>query len=354
MSGRDHHFIPQLLQRGFSAGQTRKGDHQIIVFRRGQEPFKTNTKNSFAERDFYGPPDDAVVDDLITSEEGRLGAFVTDARASQSTRLLGASDDATDFLLQTSVRVRWIRQLFFKMGNETVDRVSEAMSTKAGLTEMFRKVFERDPNWLGDGLIKEFLRHFGRLPTLDERAKIEALVAIIRANPGHLAEFGTTLPPPDKLRGAMKQATQRGHLQGLKGALNKPDTTFREFLAQMRWSVIVVSEPALILGDCAALFLDPAGVPLGPVGIPEHKDVGAVALPLSSSHVLVGRSVSSCPDPQLPALNKASARWSKEAFIAASDTPANRSLQAEIALGVDSFLEGELATAFAESVFARG
>jgi hypothetical protein len=72
-------------QRGFSAGQTGKGDHQIVVFRRGQEPFKTNTKNSFAERDFYGPPDDAVVDDLITSEEGRLGAFVSDARASKST-----------------------------------------------------------------------------------------------------------------------------------------------------------------------------------------------------------------------------------------------------------------------------
>jgi|GEM_PF-2159176 len=82
MAGRDHHFIPQLLQKGFSAGQTRKNRHQVRVFRRGQEPFKTGTWSSCVERDFYGPPSAALVDQLITDEETRLDKFVVDARAS--------------------------------------------------------------------------------------------------------------------------------------------------------------------------------------------------------------------------------------------------------------------------------
>src|SRR5690348_13638416 len=110
MSGRDHHFVPQLLQKGFSARQTKKGKHQVWVFRRGMDPFLTGTVNSFVERDFYGPPS-AVVDQLITDDEGRLDRLVQRARAAKATEILPADDPAADFVLQISIRSRWIREL---------------------------------------------------------------------------------------------------------------------------------------------------------------------------------------------------------------------------------------------------
>src|SRR5437868_9350288 len=112
MAGRNHHFIPQLLQKGFSARQTKNGKHQVWFYRRGQAPSLTCTRNLFAEKDFYGPPA-PVVDKLITDDETqRFDRLMNDMRSATATQLIGLSEDATNFVHQISVRVRWVRTFF--------------------------------------------------------------------------------------------------------------------------------------------------------------------------------------------------------------------------------------------------
>lgn len=71
------------------------------------EPFLTGTVNSFVERDFYGSPS-APVDQLITDDEERLDGFVTRVRAFTASEVLEVEAPAADFVLQISIRSRWI------------------------------------------------------------------------------------------------------------------------------------------------------------------------------------------------------------------------------------------------------
>jgi hypothetical protein len=153
MAGRDQHFIPQLLQRGFSARQLRKG-HQVVVFRRGQQPFQTNTRNSFVEKDFYGPPSAAVVDTLITDEEARLGPFLLLARQHAVTQVIGPNQDATDFALQMAIRGRWIRDFAQRGVRILIERIHGALTQPSSKTAVYKTWFAQNPDWLRDELMK--------------------------------------------------------------------------------------------------------------------------------------------------------------------------------------------------------
>lgn len=349
VAGRDHHFIPQLLQKGFSAGQTKKKKHQVWVFRRGQEPFRTGTLNSFVERDFYGPPSAAPVDQLITDEETKLDKFVPDARASAATGSLSEEELPVDLVLQISIRVRWIREFMVAGIQKMIDRTQSTFADKAALGAGYQKQFEKDPAWLHEELIKQAEKLRGRPLNAAEKELVATIEAQLRANPQKLTEFAPALPPLEGFQDGMKKATEQGHLQGLESALRARATKYREFLSRMRWSVIVFTEPTLILGDCGPLFQDAAGSVLGPIGVAKHEDVGGVALPISSTHALVGKLDAGCADPTALALNAGSAAWSSEAFIASAHTAENRRLHALINSKVGLYLESQIAEAFEES-----
>lgn len=352
MPGRDHHFVPQLLQRGFSSGKTRKGHDQVWVFRRGQKAFRTNTRNQFVERDFYGPPAGAVVDRLITDEENRLSRFVAYVRSVTGPMCIGASDDATDFVLQISLRVRWVRK-FMETGIELMlDRTAEVVGDKASATRLYEHWLENNPGWLLGALLSEASKRLGRSLSAEEKGQISMLASLLESNPDKLAElsdFNFVVEAKGELRAAMCDATEQGHLQGLEGSLRSRQTKYRRFLELMKWSIVVIDPPSLILGDCGPLYLDGAGVPLGPVGVPLHEEVRAVALPISTSHVLVGKRGDACPDPGPEVLKEALAAWSSEAFIAAANTPRNQELHQVINSRVGPFFEVTVREVLAEN-----
>lgn len=75
MAGRQHHYLPQLIQRPFAYRQQGK-EFYVHAHHRTRGRFTPNTRGLGKELDFYGGPDDTSLDDAITRGEGELAATV--------------------------------------------------------------------------------------------------------------------------------------------------------------------------------------------------------------------------------------------------------------------------------------
>lgn len=97
MSGKNQHFIPQFLQKGFACvKQTNTGfcqqvkspkqkQEQVWVFEKTRKPYLTNVRNKGAERFFYGP-EDSELDKTITDAERKYSNIVNSLRKEISPR----------------------------------------------------------------------------------------------------------------------------------------------------------------------------------------------------------------------------------------------------------------------------
>ena len=75
MSGRKHHYLPQLIQRPFAHRQRGK-EFYVHAHHRTRGRFAPNTSGLGKELDFYGGPEDTSLDDAITQGEDALAATV--------------------------------------------------------------------------------------------------------------------------------------------------------------------------------------------------------------------------------------------------------------------------------------
>ena len=352
MAGRNHHYVPQLLQKGFSARKTKKGVHQVWFYQNGREPFLTGTRNILAEKDFYGPPPTPLVDQLITDAEvHRFDELVNDLRSSIGTRFIGLSDVVSEFVHQVSIRVRWIRSLFETGGKKILSRANDALSNKTSAGRLLGRQIKAEPGWLEEILTSEAEKKLGRGLSREERGTLSSMVSVIAADPGRMLEhidLSPMLRMVNELHALLTAHTQAGHIKGLERSLGQSESEFRSFMQRLHWSVVSSKTSGFILGDCGPLHIGPQGSLLGPMGVAKHDEVTGVILPISTSQVIVGAKSRSPAIPAVSDLNHASAAWSSDAFIANADTPQYRELQLLITSEIDSFLESQIAPAFSE------
>ena len=354
MAGRNHHFIPQLLQKGFSARQTRSGKHQVWFYQQGRSPSLTGIRNLFAERDFYGPPPTPSVDQLITDDEtSRFDQLMNDLRAVTSDHLIGSSPDVSDFVHQVSIRVRWIRSFFESAGKRIISRAAAGFRNSSWVTKQLEQLLNERPGWVQEIIAAELEKQFRRPLTADEQSKVATLCSILKQNPEMLLaqmNFRALLEGIDQLHAAMDSHAEAGHLKGLERSLGAKQTTFREFLRELHWSVLVAAPHTFLLGDCGPIHFREDGAPIGPMGTTNGRDqVASVALPISNAHLLVGGRVPVCAALDADLVNRASAAWSRDAFIASEHSEKNLVLQALINSRLDPYLDAELELAFGDS-----
>ena len=113
MSGRKQHYIPQCLLRGFEASRSGKGP-QVVVLRRGREPYLSSIEDVAAKRNFYSELSHdgrKTLDDLITVYESRLGSILTELRASEPGALVDSSL-AAELVTHLTVRSAFLRGVF--------------------------------------------------------------------------------------------------------------------------------------------------------------------------------------------------------------------------------------------------
>jgi hypothetical protein len=286
---------------------------------------------------------------LITEDEGRLTEFVMDVRAAKAVWALGSDSPAADFVLQISIRSRWIRDLVRQGTDRLVAPVHALLGEKAGRIGFLKREFAKNPEWLRVELVKEAERRFERPLTTAELSLLTAAETAMRAHPERLAEFLPPLPPIKMLCRVADQGTVRGHLKGLEESLATRATEYRDFLSSMQWSVLVAFNQTLVLGDCGPMFFDGSGHAAGPIGIGRQEDLRAVALPMSSNHVLFGAIEGGSLAPSPSALNEAAASWSSEAFIASAESGENAKLHTLISSKLSLFIDEQMESVLREN-----
>lgn len=331
MAGRNQHYIPQLLQRGFSAKVTRSGRHQVMVFRKGRAPHLAGTANTFVSRDFYGRPDVSSLDGTITDLEGSLTSFMEKVRAISGRTWLGQSTQAAALIHLLSIRIRWIRQFAGEAASVAIEHVVAQAATPEGKVQLLIDQCRKEPNYLADELERNVSKKLGRAIGRNERRKLRAATHHLLANPARMAELlgNSSALPFAQLRSSLPEIMAQAHSGALSRVLAEKQTQFRDYLASLDWEVVPTSE-RLVLGDCGPLYFDLTGQAIGPLGGGRREESAGLLLPVASGCLLVGVSKPQAVNPGVGEINAALAGWSHEAFIAATCDDELRGLHASL------------------------
>lgn len=336
MSGRKQHYIPRLVLRGFEAGKTKKGVSQVWWFPKGKDAVCTAVDNVFAQRDFYDNPD-TDLDDRLTEMESRLGQFVNQARTLVTSEQVLPITEAVDLCHTMSMRSRWIREMFERVGHTALNFVSDQLSDSEGVLELLKEQSEHDPDWLRDSFIQEATRQAGRSLEHREIALFESIADQISGNWEEVVPHLDTSVVEQLLSTLgvqMSQVAKTGHITGLMKSL--PGNSLRDFLENLSWRIEVYAADSLILGDCGPLLLAESGRVLGPMGVPDKSEIAGILFPISHSHLLIGGD---CEPAKMDNIVTETSAWSMDAFVSSEDSPSCYAAQDLIRKNVDRWFK---------------
>jgi hypothetical protein len=331
MAGRGHHFIAQLLLRGFSTCRTASGEQQVWVCRRGGPPFLSGTRNVAKQRDFYGEPD-SELDALITAHEGQIAGTVQKYRDLNDSCHIGRNDHAVELALMASVRTRWIRIAFQRLVSEALD-IFDFSVRRYGDAGFLLRYVEDNRDWWIDTVRQDIAVRLGRADPEFVTAVADALVAMLRGGSLPLGETDVIRPILAHLRARIPEICRRGHLQGIRGLFDKPG--WREKLSTLEWRLQLTSGGIYVLGDFGPLFVSSSG-DVGPIGV-ASRDLSGVVMPISSRALLIGGEVlSGLTAPKL--LNQLTSEWTLDMIVCADVALITDSLRAAMASRMERFI----------------
>jgi len=293
------HYISQHLQRGFTDGEGEKAP--VWVYRADGKNFRTGTASYGASNYFYSDlpehPEEETVDQKVTEFEAIIHPWLTELRKAE----IGATMDgerAGTLVTHLSVRTAFLQDSFGGAATEMFD----AMGDMAGSGQL--------ATMLGIGTDKAT-----KLIMDAAEEKIEEMIATteLRAMPKPFQDMVRNLGRTAALKMARGDMNAAINAQGREVAnafgdiTSKVKPTMRdrigeilstrpappkhvERLAQLDW---VLERPedgdGAILPDCVAVAREASGRVSGYMGA-DYKQMVAVALPVSSDRLLIGRT----------------------------------------------------------------
>lgn len=344
MAGRKQHFIPQYLLRNFEASKTRK-ESQVVVYKKGAQPYTTSTKGVAAQRDFYSPPADgseATLDDIITTFESESFNPALDRLIATQSGDLVDSDLASVVIVHLSIRAAHTRGSFAQLACGLFTQFEDALSDPNKL----RKLMDVDSDAPDSKTITEIAQTLdalgaGNLPT-KERRQLERIIRFkFREKFDLLAPSVTSdaLTQLTAIRDALPKLIEKGHLAALQKSLS-PDERLKA-LERLQWRVISVDAPAhVLLPDCVAVVANSDGE-MSPFTMASNEDVALVAMPISATQILVGSLRPQIPE--IESLNLTLAKCSMDFFVSSVESAELEVLQAHIGEAINSFTDDLIA-----------
>jgi hypothetical protein len=127
MSGRKQHYIPQVLLRGFSANPDAKAP-TIFVYSRDRGFYRTNTKDTAAEREFYSAvnPGSVTLDDDITAYENILSGQLGVLKASGVNLVDGTL--AASVIVHLAIRNDHTRKAFTQTAGQLISGLRDMLT----------------------------------------------------------------------------------------------------------------------------------------------------------------------------------------------------------------------------------
>lgn len=317
MSGKNHHYIPQFLLKGFSS-RKRKREIYCWVFRKSNDPIETNIRNINSQNYFYGRPseNEAYADEILTRLEGKFAKVIDDLRLSDlniniDSKVIG------DFVGHLMIRSNYLRNQIRSGSSLIFHRIIEFLEDEANLVPVICRIIESNPDYF----YKEFEKELKKIPVLAFLSK-ERLYELLKEKK---EDFANHIAPEFKvLLSGFKLLLNRKGTEILRVSHNKAlaqspiPTGYSKHFAQFDWYLDEAEQTNFILGDTAVVFK--VNQNRNYVGFPDLKEIQAVFLPISSSRIVIGCKKGGKLNWDEHEVNTAIAMCSDDCFISQNNT----------------------------------
>lgn len=314
MSGKRHHYIPQLLLRGFLSKKKKK-EMYSYVYEKGKASYEANIKNIAVETYFYKHADNDA-DESITKKEGMFATEINRIRSTGS--LDGVSLEVlVSFVESLAVRTKNMRSLLEDSTGYLIESASKAILADSNLDDAINVALS-DEDKLIDECVAEIV---AAAPHLDKLFVRRLVVKKFQENRPQLEQFMygaakafgpqmfTNLSKniPTEVAKAQVRCLNNESLHGGRS----------ENYLKLCWTLEIFDEGALILGDVGPLGIDSKG---GVVPLLFEGDLSTIFLPIRSNILLVGSKESEAMKLTADEVNLLTASMSINFFVSAKDT----------------------------------
>ncbi|PSB02894.1 DUF4238 domain-containing protein [Merismopedia glauca] len=326
MSGKNQHFIPQFLQRGFSISELngkafannvkskRKKEDQIWVFESGRKPYLTNVRNKGAERFFYGLENSAL-DTSITKAEHQYAKLVNRLRTHTSDALVH-EPVIPELVVHLFVRTKNLRNSIKDASQLCIDMVQNNLRESSDFENFIIKYLDENPDFFEKEIKDKF--------TLSQQ---KAIRQYISDHPHIISQFlrnsiselhPIMLNSLEFVQSELPDMIKEAHIKSLSDSIAPQERV--EKLRSLRWSVNIAPIGSYILGDAGSLHITSENRYEALLTAENNFNFDNVLLPISSQHLLIGSIDSQIGKLDMEAVNEASAATSQEFFIASQKT----------------------------------
>jgi Protein of unknown function (DUF4238) len=337
MAGKNQHYIPQFLQRGFScqaaqgfAPKSKKDNNnaQIWLFKRESEKI-AHIRKEGAEKYFYGP-ENSHVDKTITYAESSYGKLVNILRAYTKDHYV-QEDHIPELLAHMFIRSRNIRQTLVTLGDSMLDLLNRSLPDAEYATEWFVSYLQKNLDKAGNHLPDE-QRHLFREIIQNNPESIRNLMKERKIMEELIPQFRDAISPSEM---DINEMVKTAHIDALSESI-EPQARV-ELYRGLHWFLSVKKPGSYILGDALVLCQKPNGDYSAILSADE--DFQSVFLPISSQHLLVGTKEVANLDVDVECINYASACMSSDFFIASQNTKRESVYQKDLGKGHSAFLD---------------
>lgn len=317
MSGRQQHYIPQLLQRFFAFRQ-RGDEFQVYVHRKGAaKPFLANTRGVGQQRDFYGGPESPELDEAITRTETSL-AKVLRAVNGDSPGAVPREDIAL-LIVALSMRTKTVRQALLDLSSGVLGAAKSRIPGEAASRALLQSSF-KDGKRIDEAIDRELRNHpemsRNQRSQFKKVAKDRWTSEFEKNERKYAAEFRESLAQHiEQLSACAAAIGDRAFLQALSRDPSMPERTAR--FAGFEFSVLDTDAAApFILGDCVAFATYTDGkARLALADLDDEIRIQRLFLPVSSTRCMVGQARNNEREISVGEINRMSASLSLDLFI---------------------------------------
>lgn len=335
MSGKNQHFIPQFLQRGFiyveevnkgfgkPAKPTKQKQAQVWIFEKENQPYITNTKNKGVERFFYGL-EGSKLDKTITDAEIKYSKTVNLLREKTSTTSVNYPL-IPELVIHLSVRTKHFRDSVEDLSGSSLNMIQKIFNSPEDLSQIWLNDLQKNP----DNFIDKLDERISSLPSVQQIEIKEK----IKKNPNIIIElinsFLASMPSTHEafmqgissVKNELPNISKNAHVKYLAESVTPEKRV--EQLRTLNWFLSVQPLGSYILGDAGSLYSSSNNQYQSILAVDE--DLQYILLPISSQHLLVGSTADSLiRNPDVEIINQFSAALSKNFFIASQNTERER------------------------------
>lgn len=310
MAGIRHHILPRFLQKGFidnsDKGFKQSGKKQsemTWLYRKKQNKvLKVSTKDVSVEKYFYGQKENDNLDRKITDLEKVLGILVNELRMITSQQSI-SNAIIPELITNISTRTKYLRNFMDDLISILLDKFNSQLSHENNLTNfllnnnLFNNTFEQNLNKYN--LSKE------------QKKLAKALIPIfIQQNAKILLN--------DYIQGIKElkpSLIKESHNEVLQKNLFL-ETRIKTYKS-LNWFIDISITP-LFLGDIGCLFQDKKD---NYIFLDCQNEIKNIFLPISSTQMLIGTSLNSCPKINYESFRIEYIKHCREFFISSKQLP---------------------------------